>query len=60
MGDSMDLQYKLNRKFGLTHSDDTLPDRFVKGPLKRGSTNGSVVDIERMVREYYELHGLEE
>ena len=59
MGDSVNLQYRLNQKFGLTHSDDTLPDRFVKEPLTRGPTKGSVVDIERMVREYYELHGWE-
>ncbi|MHA2200553.1 MAG: aldehyde ferredoxin oxidoreductase family protein [Candidatus Thorarchaeota archaeon] len=59
MGDSVDLQFKLNRKFGLVREDDTLPDRFTKEPLPRGPTKGSTVDIERMVSEYYELHGWE-
>lgn len=57
MGDSVDLQFRLNRKFGLTRKDDTLPDRFTKEPLPRGPTKGSTVDIERMVDEYYDLHG---
>ena len=57
MGDSVDLQFRLNRKFGLTRKDDTLPDRFTKEQLPRGPTKGSTVDIERMVDEYYDLHG---
>ncbi|MHA1959699.1 MAG: aldehyde ferredoxin oxidoreductase family protein [Candidatus Thorarchaeota archaeon] len=56
MGDSVDLQFKLNRRFGLTREDDTLPDRFVKEPLTRGPTKGSTVDIGRMVDEYYDIH----
>ena len=56
MGDSVDLQFQLNRKFGLTRKDDTLPERFTKEPLSRGPTKGSTVDIERMVDEYYDLH----
>lgn len=57
MGDSVDLQFQLNRKFGLTRQDDTLPERFTKESLPRGPTKGSTVDIERMVEEYYDLHG---
>ena len=59
MGDSVNLQRKLNERFGVTREDDTLPDRFVKEPLSRGPTKGSVVDIEKMVEEYYRLHGWE-
>jgi aldehyde:ferredoxin oxidoreductase len=59
MGDSVNLQFQLNRKFGLSREDDTLPDRFTKEPLPRGPTKGSTVDIERMVGEYYDLHGWE-
>ncbi len=57
MGDSVDLQFQLNRKFGLTREDDSLPERFTQEPLLRGPTKGSIVDIERMVDEYYDLHG---
>ena len=57
MADSVDFQFQLNRKFGLTRKDDTLPERFTREPLPRGPTKGSIVDIERMVDEYYDLHG---
>lgn len=57
MGNSVELQFQLNRKFGLTRKDDTLPERFRREPLPRGPTKGSTVDIERMVDEYYDLHG---
>ena len=56
MGEAVDRDYQLNKKFGLKKEDDTLPDRFVKEPLTKGPTKGSVVDIERMVSEYNELH----
>jgi aldehyde:ferredoxin oxidoreductase len=57
MGDSVNLQFKLNRELGLTRDQDTLPDRFLHEPLTRGPTKGSRVDIEKMVQEYYDLHG---
>ncbi len=56
MNDSIDLQRKLNEKFGITREDDTLPERFVSESLKRGPTKGSTVDIDKMVDEYYKLH----
>ncbi len=56
MNESIDLQKKLNQKFGMSQRDDTLPERFLKEPLKRGPTKGSVVDIKKMVTEYYKLH----
>ncbi|MHA3963734.1 MAG: aldehyde ferredoxin oxidoreductase C-terminal domain-containing protein, partial [Candidatus Thorarchaeota archaeon SMTZ1-45] len=59
MGDSVDLQLKLNRQFGLKREDDTLPERFRSQALTRGPTKGSTVDIVRMVDEYYNLHGWE-
>ncbi len=48
---------ELNGRFGLIEEEDTLPDRFVHEPLGEGATQGSVVDIDRMVEEYYKLHG---
>jgi len=59
MGDSVNLQFRLNREFGLTREDDTLPERFRSHALTRGPTKGSTVDIVRMVDEYYDLHGWE-
>jgi len=57
LGDAIDLDFKLNRKFGLQRKDDTLPERFRKEPLTEGPTKGATVKIEKMVDEYYSLHG---
>ena len=56
LGEAVDRDYQLNRKFGVTREDDTLPERFQKEPLKEGPTKGSTVNIKKMVDEYYELH----
>jgi aldehyde:ferredoxin oxidoreductase len=56
----IDLEYRLNRRFGVKREDDTLPERFQKEPLTVGPTKGSTVDIHRMVDEYYKIHGREE
>lgn len=56
MGDFFDIEFKLNRSFGLRREDDTLPERFLKEPLNEGPTEGSTVDIKRMVDEYYKIH----
>jgi len=56
MADCIDLDLKLNRRFGTKREDDTLPERFQKVPLKEGPTKGSTVDIQRMVDEYYKIH----
>lgn len=53
---SIERDYDLNLKFGLTKEHDTLPDRFLKEPLPEGPTKGCVVDIKKMVDEYYRLH----
>ena len=57
MGECINRDRVINEKFGLNPEDDTLPERFLKEPLSEGPTRGSTVDIERMVREYYQLHG---
>lgn len=57
LGECIDLDRKLNRKFGTTKADDTLPERFQKEPLKEGPTKDSTVNIQKMVDEYYALHG---
>lgn len=56
MEESIDLDFKLNRRFGTKRQDDTLPERFQKEPLREGQTKGSTVNIQRMVNEYYKIH----
>ena len=46
-----------NLREGLKPSDDTLPDRFTKEPLPKGPAKGQVVDLERLLNEYYQLRG---
>ncbi len=58
--DSIDLDRKLNKKFGVKREDDTLPERFQIEPLKKGPTKGSTVDIQKMVNEYYKIHNWKE
>ncbi len=57
LGESVKRDLVLNEKFGIK-TEDTLPDRFTKEPLKEGPTKGSVVNIEKMVEEYRRLHDL--
>jgi len=57
LGEAVDRDRELNRRFGVTPEQDTLPERFRTEPLPEGPTAGSTVDIDRMVDEYYELHG---
>lgn len=56
LGDFRDLELKLNKRFGVRREDDTLPERFLKEPLREGLTKGSTVDIQKMVDEYYKIH----
>ncbi|MFO8110700.1 MAG: hypothetical protein R6U17_09335 [Thermoplasmata archaeon] len=57
LAESVKRDLVLNEKFGIK-TQDTLPDRFTKEPLKNGPTKGSVVNIEKMVEEYRRLHDL--
>jgi aldehyde:ferredoxin oxidoreductase len=58
--DSIDLEHELNKKLGVKREDDTLPERFQKEPLTDGPTQGSTVDIKRMVDEYHKIHKWED
>ncbi len=57
LGEAVDRDRRLNRKFGVSSADDTLPERFLEEPLPEGPSKGSTVDLEKMVGEYYRLHG---
>jgi len=56
LGQGVERDFVLNKKFGLKKEDDTLPQRFLQEPLTEGPTKGSVVNIKKMVDEYYRLH----
>ncbi len=53
--------YNLKRVFnitcGATKSDDTLPKRFLEEPLSDGGSKGQIVELELMLKKYYEERG---
>lgn len=51
---------RVNLRYGLTSQDDTLPARFLEEPVPSGPTKGKVVDLARMVRDYYQAMGWDE
>ena len=51
------LERLFNLKAGLTHKDDTLPDRMLKEPMPSGPAKGMVVHLDEMLPEYYRLRG---
>ncbi|MBW1720467.1 MAG: aldehyde ferredoxin oxidoreductase family protein [Deltaproteobacteria bacterium] len=53
----IDAERRLNIDFGVDASQDTLPGRFTREPLREGPSKGNVVPIEKMVKEYYRLRG---
>jgi len=55
--DQIDTDRKMNIEFGMDPSWDTLPKRFIQEPLKEGPTRGSVINIDKMVKEYYQIKG---
>jgi aldehyde:ferredoxin oxidoreductase len=46
-----------NFRFGATGEDDTLPDKFITEPVPEGPCKGSVIDLQPMLQEFYELMG---
>jgi aldehyde:ferredoxin oxidoreductase len=53
------LKRGLGNMMGVSAKDDRLPKRILT-PLKEGSAAGSVPDVERLLREYYEIRGLDQ
>ena len=58
--DQINTDRKMNIQFGTNSSMDTLPKRFMREPLKEGPSRGSVIDIQKMVKEYYRTKGWSE
>lgn len=54
------LEKLFNLEAGFTRKDDTLPERLLKEPVTSGPGKGKVVDLEKMLSEYYEVRGWNE
>ena len=56
-----DRIYTLERMFinreGFTRKDDTLPQRLLKEPMPEGPAKGHVVELDKMLDEYYDVRG---
>jgi len=56
-----DRIYTVERMFinreGFTRKDDTLPQRLLKEPMPEGPAKGHVVDLDKMLDEYYDVRG---
>ena len=46
-----------NLENGYTSADDTLPERLLKDPIKRGPSKGEVSRLDQMLPEYYRARG---
>ena len=53
------VERDFNLREGLRPEDDTLPERFVGKPIPDGPSKGTVIDIDRMVKDYYDVKGWE-
>lgn len=43
--------------YGFSAKDDTLPRRLTHEPMPEGPVKGQVVELDKMLKEYYELRG---
>ena len=53
------VERDFNLREGLRREEDTLPQRFIDTPIPDGPAQGTVVDIQRMVGDYYKEKGWE-
>ena len=51
----VNLHRMFNIREGLTSKDDTLPERLIKEPSPKGPSKGQVVELDQMLKEYYDL-----
>ncbi len=53
----VNLQRAFNIREGISRKDDVLPDRFTETPAPEGADKGHIVELEKMLEEYYDLRG---
>ncbi len=51
------LERMYNLREGLSSADDTLPERLLREPVKNGPARGRVVELDRMLEDYYKFRG---
>jgi len=54
------LERQFNLAAGLSMKDDTVPVRMLTEPAKSGAGKGRVVELDKMLPEYYSLRGWDE
>jgi len=54
------LERMFNLKAGLSKADDALPPRLTSEPVPEGPAEGQVVELDRMLPEYYHVRGWDE
>jgi len=54
------LKRIFNLACGMSKEDDSLPDRLLKEPLSEGGAAGQIVELDSMLKEYYEYRGWNE
>jgi aldehyde:ferredoxin oxidoreductase len=54
------MERLFNLKAGFTKKDDTLPPRLLNEPMPDGPHKGRVVELDKMLPEYYSLRGWDE
>jgi len=54
------LKRIFNLACGMSGKDDSLPDRLLKEKLSEGGAAGQVVELDQMLREYYDYRGWDE
>ncbi len=61
MGEKLfNLKRLINLRLGVTRADDALPKRLLTQPRPTGGAAGVLPDLDRMLRELYELRGWDE
>ena len=54
------LKRLINARYGMMRKDDTLPKRLLLEPLPDGGCKGSIVELDRMLPNYYRARGWDE
>jgi aldehyde:ferredoxin oxidoreductase len=54
------MERMFNLKAGFTKEDDNLPKRLTEDPAPLGPPKGHVVELSKMLPEYYRLRGWDE
>lgn len=55
----LNLERMYNVRLGLDRRNDTLPKRFLAEPMPRGLSEGQVVELDKLLDEYYMVMGWE-